>query len=141
MDIPFEVAKQFCEEYQKDQCIILSWDKKSGETWVTTYGIDDKNSIQATNAGKLLKDHLKLKRDTECIPERFEKWTIESVDKFWYWSSRNGKTFKEITHWYEPQTFQRKETVRSVNDHYGSQHQLPDWAQSITENLKRMNLE
>ena len=69
MDISFDVAKQFCEDYHKDQCIILSWDKSSGETWVTTYGVGDENSIQATNAGKILKDYLKLQRENDMFAE------------------------------------------------------------------------
>ena len=64
-NIPFEVAKQFCEDFEKDQCIILSWDKISGKTWVTTFGVGDENSIQATNAGKILKDYLKLQREND----------------------------------------------------------------------------
>ena len=139
MNIPFEVAKQFCEDYQKDQCIILSWDKESGETWVTTFGVGDENSIQATNAGKVLKDYLKLQRENDCIPTRFEKWEIESVDRHWYWSSRNGKTYIETTYWFEPHTLQRKETKRSVDNHYGDYYSLPDWAKSITENRKSLN--
>ena len=35
-------------------------------------GVGDDNSIQATNAGKILKDYLKLQRDNDCIPTRFE---------------------------------------------------------------------
>ena len=112
IQVPFEEAKRFCEEFKKDQCIILSWDETSGETWVTTYGVGDKNSTQACNAGTMLKDYLKLQREIDAIPERFKEWKIESVDRYWYWSSRNGKTYCEITYWYEPHTLERKETKR-----------------------------
>lgn len=71
--------------------------------------------------------------------EFIEKWEVESVDRYWYWSSRNGKTYIEITYWFEPHTLQRKETKRSVDNHYGDHYSLPDWAKSITENRKSLN--
>ena len=138
--IPFEAAKKICEEFEKDQCIILTWDKSSGETWVTTFGVGDENSIQATNGGKMLKDYLKLQRENDAIPTRFEKWAIKSVDKYWYWSSRNGKTYVEVTYWVEPHTLTRKETKRTFDDNFGNDP-LPDWAKSITKNVKNLNVQ
>jgi hypothetical protein len=138
-DIPFEAAKQFCENYQKDQCIILSWDKQSGKTWVTTFGVGDENSIQATNAGKTLKDYLKLQRENDCIPTRFDDWKIESVDRYYYKSGRNYNTYVETTYWYEAHTMQRKETNRQVSELYDCSYRLPEWAKSITENRKTLN--
>jgi hypothetical protein len=137
--IPFETAKQFCEEFEKDQCIILSWDKISGETWVTTFGVGDENSIQACNAGTMLKDFLKLKRDHEEIPERFKKWEIESVDRYWYTSGRNGLAYVETTFWFEAHTLERKETKREEFIYSGQEYQLPEWAKSITVNRKSLN--
>lgn len=137
-NVPFEAAKEFCEEYQKDQCIILSWDKKSGETWVTTYGKGDDNSIQATNSGKILKDFLKLKRDNDCIPNRFEEWKIESVDRYFYASGRNHWTYKEVTYWFESHTMQRKETLRQAEIVTGGNWNLPEWAKSITDRRKSL---
>ena len=138
-EIPFEEAKKFCKKYEKDQCIILSWDKETGNTWVTTFGVGDENSIQATNAGKILKDYLKLQRENDVIPTRFEDWEIESVDKYYYLSSRNGKTYVELTFWIEKHTMQRKETKREVGINDGQEYSLPDWARSIKE--RRRNLE
>ena len=138
-DIPFEAAKQFCEEYEKDQCIILSWDKKSGQTWVTTFGVGDENSIQATNAGKILKDYLKLKRENDCIPTRFEDWNIERVDRYYYASGRNYYTYMEVTYWYETHTMQRKETVRQETISDGEEWKLPEWAKGITTRRKSLD--
>jgi len=137
-NIPFEVAKDFCEKYEKDQCIILSWDKTSGETWVTTFGVGDENSIQATNAGKILKDYLKLQRENDCIPTRFEDWKIESVDRYYYASGRNYWTYKEVTYWYEAHTMQRKETVRQETISTGGEWNLPEWAKGITSRRKSL---
>jgi len=131
--IPFDEAKSICEKYQKDQCIMLTWDSKSEETWVTTYGVGDVNSKQACNAGIILKDFLRLNRENDEIPSRFEKWEIESVDRYWYYSSRYAKTYIETTFWYEPHTLKRKETQRVEPNFFGEQRQLPDWAKSITE--------
>jgi len=135
-DIPFEAAKKFCEKYQKDQCIILCWDKKSGSTWVTTFGVGDENSIQATNAGKLLKDYLQLKRENDCIPTRFEDWKIEKVDRYYYASGRNYDTYVETTYWYEGHTMQRKESTRQETILTGEENKLPEWAKGITMRRK-----
>lgn len=135
-EIPFEVAKQFCEDYQKDQCVILSWDKESGKTWVTTFGVGDENSIQATNSGKMLKDYLKLQRENDVIPTRFEEWEIESVDRWRQVDGRNSWLYKEVTHWFEKHTLQRKETVRQASIYTGQEYSLPEWAQGITKRIK-----
>jgi hypothetical protein len=139
-DIPFEAAKQFCKEYHKDQCIILSWDKQTGQTWVTTFGVGDENSIQAANAGKVLKDHLKLKRDNEEIPTRFEEWEIYTVEAWWETEGRNGRLYKEITYWFEKHSRIRKETVRQFSiAHDGYLDTLPDWAKGITSRRRNHN--
>lgn len=137
--IPFEAAKEFCEQYEKDQCIILSWDKASGETWVTTFGVGDENSKQACNAGTILKDYLKLKREKDEIPERFKEWYVERVDRYWHWASRNGRSYIEITYWYEKHTLERKETKREVKNHYGETYSLPDWAKSINDHRRSLD--
>jgi len=139
IEIPVEAAKQFCEEYDKDQCIILSWDEVSKSTWVTTYGVGDTNSKEACNAGNALKDYLKLKRDNDEIPSQFKEWAIEKVDRYWYFSSRNGRKFVETTFWYEKHTLERKESTRSINDIYDD-YNLPEWAKSIIDYRKNMNV-
>jgi len=137
--IPFEIAKQFCEDYEKDQVIILSWDKASQQTWVTTFGVGNENSIQACNAGVALKDFLKLKRESDEIPTRFKEFEIEKVDRYYYLSSRNGKTYVETTFWYEKHTLERKETQRVEHINDGQEYKLPYWAKAITE--RRRSLE
>lgn len=135
-NIPFEATKQFCEDYQKDQCVILSWDKPTGNTWVTTFGVGDENSIQATNSGKILKDFLKLKRENDVIPTRFEEWEIESVDRYYQMAGRNSWEYKEVTYWYEKHTLQRKETVRLASMYTNQEHSLPEWAKGITKRIR-----
>ena len=137
--IPFKAAEDFCKKYKKDQCIILSWDEESNETWVTTYGVGDANSIQATNAGKILKDYLKLQRESDCIPTRFEEWKIEKVDRYWYASGRNYTTYVETTFWYESHTLQRKETTREHTTLCGDNYALPEWAKSITSHRRTLD--
>lgn len=136
--IDFDVAKTICEEYNKDQCIILTWDETSGETWVTTFGVDDKNSIQACNGGKLIKDFLQLKREHDAIPTRFEEWVINHVDRYYYASGRNYDTYVETTMWHEIHTLQRKETVRTETISVGDKWKLPDWAKAITTRRKSL---
>lgn len=138
-NIPFEEAKSICEKYKKEQCIILSWDSTTGETWVTTFGVGDANSIMACNGGIALKDFLKLKRENDEIPKRFEEWKIESVDRYWYYSSRYGKTYIETTFWFEAHTSQRKETQRKEYNFFGEKWQLPEWAKSIIEHKRTLD--
>ena len=138
-DIPFSEAERFCKEFQKDQCIILSWDSTSLQTWVTTFGVGDINSIQACNAGTMLKDFLELQRENDEIPAQFKEWQIESVDKFYYLNGRNSKAYVEITFWFEKHTRERKEERRVAHINDGNEYQLPDWAKRITE--RRRSLE
>lgn len=137
-NVPFEAAKKICDDYDKDQCIILSWDKTSGNTWVTTFGVGDENSIQATNAGKVLKDYLKLQRENDCIPKQFEEWSIESVDRYYYASGRNYWTYREVTHWYEKHTMERKEKIREETISTGNEWNLSEWAKGITCRMKSL---
>lgn len=86
-----------------------------------------------------LEEQIRLVVANETALDRLaqqEKWEIERVDRYWYWSSRNGKTYIELTHWFEPQTLQRKETKRSVDNHYGDHYSLPEWAKTITDRRK-----
>lgn len=136
--VPIEAAKNICNEFEKDQCIILSWDKKSGETWVTTYGVGEDNSKQACNAGIVLKDYLKLKREKDEIPEHFKEWEVESIDRYYYASGRNGWNYREVTFWFEKHTLERKETLRQIDIYTGQEWDLPTWAKSIKERRKSL---
>lgn len=53
--IPIKAAKEFADKFEKDQVIILSWDKKTGSTWVTTYGKTKKDCEQAAHGGNEIK--------------------------------------------------------------------------------------
>ena len=68
-----------------------------------------------------------------------EEFKIESVDRYYYFSGRNGKNYVEVTFWYNPVSLERKETKRSESIYTGQEYQLPDWAKSITE--RRRGLE
>jgi hypothetical protein len=54
-DIPIEVAKRIAEEFDKDQVIIVTWDKTYGKTHVTTYGKTLEECHQAANGGNMVK--------------------------------------------------------------------------------------
>ena len=68
-----------------------------------------------------------------------QNWEIETIDRYYYLSSRNGKTYVEITFWIEKNTAQRKETKREISIYDGEEYSLPDWAKSIKE--RRKNIE
>lgn len=124
-DVPFEAAKDFCDKYEKDQVIILSWDRETGDQWVTTYGKSDEDSAMACHGGNAIKDFLQLKREKDEIPSRFKKWEIESVDRYWYRSGRCSITYKEITFFYDPITLERKDAAREFYHSQGEKR--PDW--------------
>lgn len=56
--IPIKTAKEFANKFEKDQVIILSWDKATGTTWVTTYGKTKEDCIQAAKGGNRIKKML-----------------------------------------------------------------------------------
>jgi len=74
LDIPIETAKQIANDFEKDQVIIVCWDKKYGKTHVTTYGKTIDECKQAALGGNLIKKTLgwpdELCHDT---PSRIKK--------------------------------------------------------------------
>lgn len=68
------------------------------------------------------------------------QWEIESVDRFYYLSSPNGKIYQEITFWHNSVTLERKEVVRSESIDHGHEYKLPDWCKSC-EYRERLNYE
>ena len=132
-DIPISEAEKFCNDYQKDQVIILAWDRNSGDTWVTTYGKSDEDSAMAAQGANMVKDFLDLKREKDEIPKRFQSWKIESVDRYYYVGTRNSKDYVEITYWFDEITLERKETKREFRVYGRDTHNLPDWATACNE--------
>lgn len=53
--IPISAAKRIADEYDKDQVIIVTWDKLTGTTWVTTYGKTLEECSQAAEGGNRVK--------------------------------------------------------------------------------------
>lgn len=68
-----------------------------------------------------------------------KEWKIESVDRYFYISTRNGKAFVEITYWYHPVSLERKETKREVRIFNGEEYKLPDWAKSCNEYRRQLD--
>jgi hypothetical protein len=56
--IPITAAKRIAKDYDKDQVIIVTWDKKHGRTHVTTYGKSTEECRQAADGGNLVKKAL-----------------------------------------------------------------------------------
>lgn len=54
--IPIKAAKEFANQYDKDQVIILCWDKETNSTWVTTYGKSKADCEQAAEGGNEIKN-------------------------------------------------------------------------------------
>jgi len=53
--IPIAAAKRIADEYDKDQVIVVTWDKATGTTWVTTYGKTVQECVQAAEGGNRVK--------------------------------------------------------------------------------------
>lgn len=64
VDVPIKAAKRIAKEFDKDQVIIVCWDRKHNRTHVTTYGKTKIDCIQAVVGGNKVKkaigwpDHL-----------------------------------------------------------------------------------
>lgn len=56
--IPITAAKRIAKDFDKDQVIIVTWDKKYGRTHVTTYGKSIKECKQAADGGNFVKKAL-----------------------------------------------------------------------------------
>lgn len=56
--MPIAAAKQIAKKYDKDQVIILTWDNKTGKTWVTTYGKTLQDCDQAAIGGNKIKKQI-----------------------------------------------------------------------------------
>lgn len=68
-----------------------------------------------------------------------KSFSIEKVDRYWYWSGRNYKTYVEVTFWFDPFTQERSETTRSETATGEEYYNLPAWAKSITTHLKHLD--
>lgn len=56
--IPISAAKTIANKYDKNQVIIVTWDKKHGLTHVTTYGKTIEECEQAATGGNFIKKAL-----------------------------------------------------------------------------------
>lgn len=65
-----------------------------------------------------------------------QKWEIERVEKYWYWSGRNSKTYKEVTFWVAMPSLKRKEFTRVHHCIAGNEWDNPDWVNTITNHNK-----
>lgn len=56
--VPIGAARKIAEEFDKDQVIVVCWDKAHGKTHVTTYGKTIEECEQAAKGGNLVKKAL-----------------------------------------------------------------------------------
>ena len=68
-----------------------------------------------------------------------EKFVIESVDRYYYFDGRNSKRYVETTFWFNPITLERKETQRNQFIQDGQEHNLEQWARSISVRRKDLD--
>lgn len=54
-DIPISAAQEIANKFDKDQVIIVTWDKTHGRTHVTTYGKTLEECKLAADGGNLVK--------------------------------------------------------------------------------------
>jgi hypothetical protein len=92
------------------------------------------------NEKELFDIHLTICKAIDLLSEVTEEvWEIEYVDRYWYWSSRYGKEYVEITYWFEPRKLLRKETKRECSIYSGNESSLPEWAKGINQNKTHLN--
>lgn len=69
--IPIIAAKEVAKKYEKDQVIIITWDKLHGKMHVTTYGKTLEDCKQAAEGGNKLKRVLGFPEDLcNSVPAR-----------------------------------------------------------------------
>lgn len=56
--IPISAAKEIGKKFDKDQVILVTWNKEFGDTWVTTWGKSVADCGQAAEGGNLVKQAL-----------------------------------------------------------------------------------
>ncbi len=69
------------------------------------------------------------------------RWTLEKVERYKYSTGRNFTNYVEISYWYSETTLERKETKRQIDILDSNTHKLPDWALTITERRKDLELQ
>lgn len=104
MRIPIKAAKDFGNQYKKDQVIILCWDRESGDTWVTTWGKDKKQCEQAASGGQKI---LKLLENKE-MPMHYGSFEVKkdevTGEKYW-WGAEEG--------WKDPENMDSELTMNA----------------------------
>ncbi len=75
-DIPISVAKEIAETFDKNQVIIVTWDKVHGKTHVTTYGKSLEECKQAAIGGNFIKKALGWPNELcNDVPDRIKNFT------------------------------------------------------------------
>lgn len=87
--IPVSAAKRIAEEFDKNQVIIVAWDREFGREHVTTYGKTKKECDEAAIGGNFVKKAL--------------GWVSENTIDHNEWVPK-GKWKKVINYWPEPET-------------------------------------
>ena len=72
--IPIKTAKDIANTFDKDQVIIVTWDKTHGRTHVTTYGKTLEECAQAAEGGNQVKRALEWPEELcNAKPARLKK--------------------------------------------------------------------
>ena len=70
-DVPISAAKRIAKQYEKDQVIIVTWDKEHGLMHVTTYGKTIEDCRQAAQGGNFVKRALGFPEELcNSVPDR-----------------------------------------------------------------------
>jgi len=72
--IPISAASEIGKKYDKDQVILVTWNKEHGDIWVTTWGKTLTDCSQAAEGGNFVKKALGWPNElTEAKPAREKK--------------------------------------------------------------------
>ena len=70
-EIPIKAAKKLADKFDKNQVIIITWDKEHGRTHVTTYGKTEQECFEAAQGGEVIKQALGWpEEDRNAVPEK-----------------------------------------------------------------------
>lgn len=65
-------------------------------------------------------------------------WILSETQRFYYHSGPNSITYKEVSFWYNKDTMERTDTVRSFILTDAKESNMPDWCQCC-EYRKQLN--
>lgn len=77
--IPISAAKDIGKKFDKNQVILVTWNREHGDTWVTTWGKSVDDCVQAAEGGNFVKKALGWPNVINTKPLREKKLRMKII--------------------------------------------------------------